>query len=131
LNNAPNWTWWYTHSHICSYVGSHDALKHTSKYALKYVPNCMTWYTPNLLGLMLPSLKSCSHQAPEGRSWVVSSGGHIVAVIITSINFKVWTISLLCPPQWDLAMPHSYGIDIHNFRFGRKCRILDLRTQML
>jgi hypothetical protein len=42
LNNAPNSSWWYTRSHICSYVGSQDALKHTSRHALKYVPNCMT-----------------------------------------------------------------------------------------
>jgi hypothetical protein len=91
----------------------------------------MTWYTPNLLGSMLPSFNSCSHQAPGGRSWVVgSSGGQIMAEIITSINIKVWTISLLCPPQWDLAMPHSYGIDNRNFKFGRKSRKLDLRTQM-
>jgi hypothetical protein len=113
FNNASNCIWWYTCSHICSYVGSQDALKHTSKHALKYVPNCMTWYTPNLLGSMLPSLlsrgkilpispdymlpymllgtwlrhlKSCSHQATEGRSWVVGIGRHIVAEIITSIN---------------------------------------------
>jgi len=55
LKNTPNCTWWYTRSHICSYVGSQDALKHTSKQALKYVPNCITWYTPSLLGSMLPS----------------------------------------------------------------------------
>jgi hypothetical protein len=157
FNNAPNWTWWYTRSQICSYVGFHDALRYTSKHALKYVSNCITWYTPNLLGSLLLSLlsrgktlpisldymlpymllaiqlrdlKSCSHQAPGGRWWVVGSGGHIVEEIITSINIKVWTISLLCPPQWDHAMPNSYGIANHNFRFGRKSRKLDLRTQM-
>jgi hypothetical protein len=42
-----------------------------------------------LLGIELKDLKNCSHQAPEGRSWVVGSGGHIVAEIITSINIKV------------------------------------------
>ena len=68
--------------------------------------------------------------APGGRSWVVGSGGHIVAEIIMSINITVWTISLLCPPQWDLAMPHSYGIDNHKYRFSRKSRKLDCRTQM-
>jgi hypothetical protein len=117
----------------------------------------MIWYTPNLLGSMLPSLlsrgktlpispdymlpymllgiylrdlKSCSHQAPGGRSWVVGCGGHIMAEITTSINIEVWTISLLCTPQWVLAMPHSYCIDNHNFRFGRNSRKLDLWTQM-
>jgi hypothetical protein len=94
----------------------------------------MIWYTPNLLGSMLPrllsrgkslpisadfmlpymlhgislrDLKSCSRQTLGGRSWVMGSRGHIVADIITSINFQVWTISLLCPSQWDLATPDS------------------------
>jgi hypothetical protein len=60
----------------------------------------------------------------------VGSGGHIVEEIITSINIKVLTISLLCPPECDLAMPYSYGTDNHNFRFGGKSRKLDLRTQI-
>jgi hypothetical protein len=80
--------------------------------------------------VLIRDLKSCSHQAPGGRAWVVGSRGHIVAEIITSINIKVWTISLLCPPQWDLAMLHSYSIDNCNFRFSRKSRKLDHRTQM-
>ena len=157
LNNAPNCTWWYTRNHICLYVCFQAALKHTSKHALKYVPNYMPWYTPNLLGSMLPSLlsrgkalpispdymlpyillgiylrdlQSPSHQAPTGWSWVVGSGGNIVAEIIISININVWTISLLCPPYWDLAKSHSYGIDNHNVRFGRKSRKFDLSTQI-
>jgi len=158
LKDAPNCTWWYTHSHLCSYVGSQDALKHTPKHALKYVPNCITWYTPSLLGSMpLPSslsrgktlpispdymlpymllgiwsreLQSCSHQPPGGRWWVVGSGWHMVAEIITFVNIKVWTLSSLCPPQWDLTICHSHGIDNHNFRFCRKSQKLDLRTQI-
>ena len=35
LNKAPNCIWWYTRSHISSYVGSQDALRNTSKHALK------------------------------------------------------------------------------------------------
>ena len=71
LNNTPNCTWWYTHSHICSYVGSQDALKHTFKHALKYVPNCITWYTPNLLGSMLPSILSSGKTYPISPDYMV------------------------------------------------------------
>jgi hypothetical protein len=71
LNNAPNCTWWYTHSHICFYVGSQDSLKHTSKNALKYVPNCMTWYTPNLLGSMLLSLLSRGKTLPISPNYML------------------------------------------------------------
>jgi hypothetical protein len=60
----------------------------------------------------------------------VGSGWYIMAEIIRSINIKVLTISLLCPPQWDLTMPHSYGIDNHNVTFCRKSRKLDLETQI-
>jgi len=120
LKDAPNCTWWYTRSHICSYLGSKDALKYIPKHALKYVPNCVIWYTPSLLGFMLPSslsrgktlpispdymvpcmllgiwsrdLQSRSHQAPGDRWWVVRSGWHIMAEIITSVNIQLWTLS--------------------------------------
>ena len=42
-----------------------------------------------LLGIYLRDLKSGSHQAPGGRLWVVGSGRHMMAEIITSINIKV------------------------------------------
>jgi hypothetical protein len=63
FNNAPNCTWWYTHSHICSYLGSQDALKN--------VPNCMTWYTPNLLGSILPSLLSRGMTIPISPDYML------------------------------------------------------------
>ena len=121
LNNTSNCTWWYTRSCICSFVGSQDALKHTCKHALKYVSNSMTWYTPNLLGSMLPSLlsrgktlpispdymllyillgiqlkglKSYSHEALGGRSWVVASGG-----TYHGRNYNVnqyWSVNHIC-----------------------------------
>ena len=124
-------------SQVCSQL--HDMIhsQPTWLYASKFTPKRQD--TPNFTWLYAPiyaswyqlrDLKSCSHQVPGGRSWVVGSRGHIVAEIIMSINITGWTISLLCPPQWNLAMPHSYSIDNHNFRFGRKSRKLDLRTQM-
>ena len=96
----------------------------TPNFTWLYAPIYTSWY-------LIERLEDFQglHQEPGGRSWVVGSGGHIVEEIITSINIKMWTISLLCPPQWDVAMPHSYGIDNHNYRLGRKSRnwILELR----
>jgi hypothetical protein len=71
FNNAPNCTWWGTHSDIYSYGGSQDALKQTSKNALNYVPNCMTWYTSNLLGSMLPSLLSRGKTLPISPDYML------------------------------------------------------------
>ena len=71
LNNAPNWTWWYTCSHICSYVVSHNAFEHTSKHALPYVSNCMTWYTPNLLHSMLSCLVSSGKTLPISPAYML------------------------------------------------------------
>jgi len=38
-----------------SQVSSQDALNHTAKYALKYIPNWIRWHTPSLLDYTLPS----------------------------------------------------------------------------
>jgi len=83
-----------------------------------------------LLGIRSRVWQRCSHQAPGDRWWVVGSGWHIVAEIVMLVNIKVWTLSSLCPPQWDLTMPHSHGIGNHNYRFCRKNWKLDLGTQI-
>ena len=117
LKDAAIYTEWYIHSHICSVVGSQDALKHTSKHAHKYVANYMTWYTPTQLGSILPSLlskgkilpispdysmltcmllviwfgvlQSCSHQTPSRRWCVVGIRWCMVAEIVTSVNINM------------------------------------------
>jgi len=94
---------------VCLTVRSHgsseDALKHTTKHALKYTPNCIWWHTPSLLGSTLPStlprgktlplsldymlpcmllgarsrdFLSCRRQA-SGGGWWVAGGGRSVA----------------------------------------------------
>jgi len=85
-----------------------------------------------LLGIWSRDLQSCSRQAPGCSGCIVGSGWHIVEEIITSVNIKVWTFSLLCLPQWDLIMPYSsHGIDNHNFIFCRKSTKLNLGTQIV
>jgi hypothetical protein len=112
-------------------IHSQSTWFYASKFTLKRqdTPN-FTWLCAPIYAswYLLERLEELQPPAPGGRSWVVGSGGHIMAEIIMSINIQVWTISLLCPPQWDFAMPYSYGIDNHNFRFGRKSRKLDYRT---
>jgi len=59
--------------------------------------------------------------------WHVACGGLcMVAEIMTSVDIKVWTLSLLRPPRQDLTMPYSHGVDNRGPRFCRKGRKFDL-----
>ena len=50
----------------------------------------------------------------------------MVAEIMTSVDLIVRTLSLAQPPQQDLKMPPSHGVDNCSLRFSRKGRQLDL-----